>query len=770
MKTILFVVGYLLSIEMLLGQHFCITYTKQQELFEKHPHLIEKSRQDEIILNQTTYSKQGKTKINECYEYVIPVVFHILHNNGPENISDEIIKNQIRRLNLDFNKRNNDTVDIVSEFKSIAGNTEVEFRLAKIDPNGNPTNGIVRYVTTDTYDPEAFVQIGRQWPREKYMNIYVMSNVGEGVAGYTFLPIWVDGWPEGDAIFMKYSYVSGDSRVLTHEVGHWLNLNHCWGPSNEPGLASNCSADDGVFDTPNTVGWQICNINGSSCGSPIDNVQNYMEYTFCNNMFTNGQVARMHNTLNSSISDRNNLWQSSNLIATGTSSLSEAKFSVSQNVVCVGQPVYLYDESTYGACEWFWLISGNETYTSAEQYPMVIFNEPGLYQVSLTASNSTSSVSVSETNVILVTSPYDHFLPFSENFESASIPGSNWISKGVSSNWMINNDASVSETKSVYLNNFSIAPGEIHSLTSAVDLSVLSSANITFKVAYARKTTTDNEVMRLLMSDDCGENWQLRWGRVSNSLKTAPETSSNFIPDSTQWATYQVNIPSNYLKENFQFQFEFRSNGGNNVYLDDINISGTYHSYPILLYPENNSVITTTQVELDWKSLDTANFYVYELDTTMLFNSPLLVSGTNPFISSYPHNSDTKILVDGLLNNTNYFWRIKSDAGIWSDVWKFTTDTLSSITSHEFVNGFDQTIKVFPTITQQYIHIDFKNTETIQMFAELWTIQGSLLKAWEIQNNHTLDISNFSEGFYVLQLYNPTSPYKKLTYKIVKGN
>ena len=61
--------------------------------------------------------------------------------------------------------------------------------------------------------------------------------------------------------------------TLSHESGHWLNLAHNWGGTNTPADAGNCSDDDGVADTPNTIGWTTCNVNGNTCGS-LDNVQN----------------------------------------------------------------------------------------------------------------------------------------------------------------------------------------------------------------------------------------------------------------------------------------------------------------------------------------------------------------------------------------------------------------------------------------------------------------------------------------------------------------
>ena len=104
---------------------------------------------------------------------------------------------------------------------------------------------------------------------------------------------------EEDGIVIQHNYTGSigtsnayRSRTLTHEVGHWLNLRHPWGNSNNPGLAENCDEDDLVDDTPNTMGWTSCVLEGTTCGS-LDNVQNYMDYSYCGRMFTLGQKDRM---------------------------------------------------------------------------------------------------------------------------------------------------------------------------------------------------------------------------------------------------------------------------------------------------------------------------------------------------------------------------------------------------------------------------------------------------------------------------------------------
>ncbi len=110
------------------------------------------------------------------------------------------------------------------------------------------------------------------------------------------------------------------SRALTHEVGHWLNLEHLWGPNNNPGTGSSCSSDDYVDDTPRCIGVTSCNLNSNSCSNDVidgywnsdvvDNVENYMEYSSCNKMFTNGQKNRMRAAMVSSIGT--SIWTTNN--------------------------------------------------------------------------------------------------------------------------------------------------------------------------------------------------------------------------------------------------------------------------------------------------------------------------------------------------------------------------------------------------------------------------------------------------------------------------
>ena len=112
------------------------------------------------------------------------------------------------------------------------------------------------------------------------------------------------------------------ARNLSHEIGHWFNLTHTFGNTNNPGLVCGSSAGgDGVSDTPDTKGnFSTCPASSTNtaftCTSPnptntanyYQNVQNFMDYSSCPRNFTTGQTNKMRTAAQSATSSRNNLW------------------------------------------------------------------------------------------------------------------------------------------------------------------------------------------------------------------------------------------------------------------------------------------------------------------------------------------------------------------------------------------------------------------------------------------------------------------------------
>ena len=225
----------------------------------------------------------------------IPIVFHVIYNDATQNIPDARLLEQLQILNDDFRRQNADADGTWAQ----AADTEVEFCLATTDPQGNPTDGIVRVSTTvgsfGSNDAMKFTAQGGSdaWPASDYLNFWV-CNLGGGLLGYAQFP---GGPASTDGVVCGHYYVglSGASnapfnlgRTGTHEVGHWLNLYHIWGDGG-------CNIDDDVADTPASDGPNFdCQASHESCGT-TDMVQNYMDYSddLCMNLFTQGQADRM---------------------------------------------------------------------------------------------------------------------------------------------------------------------------------------------------------------------------------------------------------------------------------------------------------------------------------------------------------------------------------------------------------------------------------------------------------------------------------------------
>jgi hypothetical protein len=269
--------------------------------------------------------------------YVVPVVFHIIHNTEEQNIPDSVVHSQMEVLNEDYRRLNEDASLTRTEFLPVAADCMIEFELADFDPDGNPTTGIIHYETdragfeldffsqVNTLDEVKYASTGGAdaWDPDHYLNIWVCnieaSFIGQ-IFGLSYPPSGLDNWPDGssapnpgdDGVIVHYTTVGRNNpqasadgtdqnnkgRTLTHEVGHYFGLRHTWG---DELFADPCSEDDGMSDTPLCgMGDQYaCDFEANSCdegGDDLpDQLENYMDYTQdeCYNMFSQEQMSLM---------------------------------------------------------------------------------------------------------------------------------------------------------------------------------------------------------------------------------------------------------------------------------------------------------------------------------------------------------------------------------------------------------------------------------------------------------------------------------------------
>lgn len=299
MRTCILFVSLFMAM-LSVAQRPCASTEYMQEQKLRNPSLASRLNAiEDFIQHQLSVS----TKLNGDGSYRvihIPVVVHILYNTPDQNLSEAQVISQIDAINRDFRRQNSDTVNIPSRFKPYAADVEIEFALAKTDPSGHSTTGIIRKQTSVGYwnsdDNIKYTELGGDdaWDSRFYFNIWV-GNM-RTLLGYSSAP---GVTAERDGVVINTSVFGtidkggpyNRGRTLVHETGHWLGLKHIWGET--------YCGDDGVEDTPRqstyTSGCPTSFRSTCDNGAMGDMYMNYMDYTNdgCMNLFTIGQKQRM---------------------------------------------------------------------------------------------------------------------------------------------------------------------------------------------------------------------------------------------------------------------------------------------------------------------------------------------------------------------------------------------------------------------------------------------------------------------------------------------
>lgn len=423
--------------------------------------LIEQMKNHQMMKVLSTDTTQNGKKI-------IPVVFHIIHGYGDENISKAQIEDAISRLNIDFQKLNTDTIAGINTwagFNDIRANCNFEFRLAKIDPNGNCTEGIDRRYDERTNYAYYDLLHDYAWNPKKYLNVYSVAFIypagislpdGAAIGGMSVFPpsnpltpLFTNGDTLADGVLIRHDGIGGIgtatslmgqpinalNRTFTHELGHYFNLYH---PFQNMKLvagipmmgADGCSTSGGPFglvtlsndEVSDTPPIQTASQNTSlscfapgvrnTCNEPNDKpdmVENYMDYQFgyCTNLFTNGQNDRIQATM---MGDRRELWSYENLVATGVWDIAStpvcapiADFHSNTVTVCASTPITFNDISYNGATtNRVWTFTGGNPATSTDENPVITYATPGDYSVKLVVANAQGSDSIIKQNLIHV--------------------------------------------------------------------------------------------------------------------------------------------------------------------------------------------------------------------------------------------------------------------------------------------------------------------------------------------------------------------------------
>jgi hypothetical protein len=617
--ALLFVSGYL------QGQDRCGTVEYMKLKAAQHQ-IREKNEVFERWLGERNAKlKKEKSTQRTQATYVVPVVVHVIYNLDPNsglpnetNIPDTQIESQIKVLNNDFKRTNSDANLTPADFQSLAGAMDVEFVLAKQDPQGLPTNGIVRVQGTqsswsinDNYKLKAL----SYWPAEDYLNIWVCKLTG--YIGYAQFPQTdlLSGLENAstnrltDGVVITYNAFGSDDdgdfnlqsrynkgRTTTHEVGHFFGLRHIWGDQDGCG-----SVGDYVDDTPDqdaeTTG---CPTHPKTACNNAIMFQNYLDYTndVCMNLFSKGQVERMVTVI------ENSPRRLSLLTSHGSSAPSPIPDNLS--IMEILSPLSGTCSGTVTP-EINVINHGTNEVTSAEIVLRVNDNpvETKTFTITLAPSESatlsfastiipggtaTFTFEILTVNTVedlddlnniktqTVFLPANVGIPFAEDF--SPFP-SGWTIQNPDAGytWQVagapkeetNNKAMKMDFFS-YEDNF----GEVDLLiTPTFDLTNAPYATVLFDVSYAQFQGS-NDGLQVIALDAC--NPDITKGTVLFSksgavLSTDESTSESYAPsDDSDWRTESIDLTAYLGQSNVQLAFVGINDYGNNLYLDDVKV------------------------------------------------------------------------------------------------------------------------------------------------------------------------------------------------------
>ncbi len=258
-----------------------------------------------IFLMLLSVQGWGNTK-NDSILYV-PIVFHNLFSKSSEQVATPQVMDILKQLNQEFSPSTQEIfIGVRSIFQSVTGSPKIQFVLAQRDSLGVTQLGMEQkkihrpyFLKSNIEDVKQGTPNGFQaWDCTKYINIWIchISSFNPKYKRYSGLTKKVNTTDATiPGIVIDYRDFN-DSRVIIHEMGHFLGLIHTWG-----NYKYTCNYDDGMKDTPKCQEPAFGCINPKNTCESIQQWENWMDYSACSAMFTKEQCLRMRTVLTSNL-------------------------------------------------------------------------------------------------------------------------------------------------------------------------------------------------------------------------------------------------------------------------------------------------------------------------------------------------------------------------------------------------------------------------------------------------------------------------------------
>ncbi len=608
-----------------------------------------KNVESKEILENWIYQKQlaipnaGQEEFgaDEVIIYQIPVVIHIVHNGeaigSGSNISEAQILSQLEVLNEDYRKLNADSINIPAEFKALYSDIGFEFVLAKRDPNNLTTNGITRTLGSQTswsISNDVALKSTIYWPSEDYLNIWV-APLCCGWLGWAQYPQsdLLDGLAPPynnttDGIVITsdaFGSITKDptanlqsrfnlGRTATHEIGHFFGLRHIWGDGG-------CGVDDYVTDTPeadnNYTGCPTVGGTSTSCNTQ-DMFMNYMDYVYdeCMNIFSTGQKDRMLVIMENS-PRRLSLTTSLGLIPPNSEDLALTAFVSPTLGICDAQLLTTIEVKNVG------ISFINKTNLSLYINDILVANQDFEFNLNINESIELTfnSIDLMEFGNLKFTAKIESVNGLVDKIEENNTLTQNSLRaetvttlfedfSSSSPLWTVRTSqeiSSINKSQSMFYStgNFA-AVFDYYKKENSSDAYVSpkldigsTSKTLLFDYAYGYRSSFD-DIFAVLVSTDCGNNFSDTLYIASGKNLSTTTIPVAFYPSgASDWQHIQVDL-SKYIHQEVIFSFTGKSEGGNRILIDNIQVVDNSYNDIALIGLTTPSTICNDQNEVSF--------------------------------------------------------------------------------------------------------------------------------------------------------------------------
>ncbi len=580
----------------------CVTDELYLESVVQHPELKLEEERVNAIARLPIMQKALTIKY-------IPVVFHVIHKYGLENISQTQINDAIRILNEDY--RRTVGTNGASSTDPLATDMQIEFRLAQFDPNGLPTNGVNRIYNINTDNARDQQKALSYWDAKKYFNIWVVNSIKNTtgsagtILGFAQFPFQLNSQPTTDGVMALYSQIgiietaeiAQAGRTLTHEAGHWVGLYHPFQNACSGASSSNCASQgDWVCDTPPVLDANYGCVNSrNSCTNDFpdlpDLVKDYMDYADgnCMNLFTAGQKARV-------------------------------------------DPIMTSTRAT-------------------------IFSETNLSAAGLNADGTYKTLTASATKA-----------PYQYNFDAATLTGSGWSLENYTcpgdSGWQLNTTIGAAGNGCLSAMNLKTNRTNVRNAfcSPSIDISTVYNPTLSFMVAYAKRTTASADKLKVYISNSYGRSEILIKTFSSTDMQTGAVSTASFVPANSEWQKLTLDLSAYKTYTNCKIRFELLSLKGNNIYFDGFTITNPVGISEALKQALNFSVFPNPSSEFSILSFE--NTKVSNIEFTLIDLQGKIVEGIasqNFDAGKHEVKMDLKGLKPGI-----YLLEVKTENGVFA--------------------------------------------------------------------------------------------------------